>query len=718
MARKKKSEIKDINIHSDETKIFFGLILAILGIGTLISPFFDAQLFRFITEVFGFASIPLGLTLIYLSLRFLTKFERLASWKIQIGLLIFTVAFGDFLTFWIPDEDIQTMHDFSTIAGSAGALMHIQLASFMGKFLEFVLIIILFVVAVSLITDVKLSQIRDFLTNLFKGEDSEESILKEMERELSSDKEVNVNMVGNNSESKDIDVQDEEEEKKDPQITMKMNSHKAPDLSKETEKDDKPKYTNWVFPSLELLQEPQVVEQDQNIYKKNALIIKQTLKSFGVEGSVVEISVGPTVVQYALSISVGTRVAKVNNLAHDLALALAVQSSSIRIETPIPGTSYIGIETPNPMPNYVYAKDMINQLKKEKDKYQLPLLLGKDVSGKYIIGDLTKMPHLLVAGATGTGKSVGINSILLGMLMTKTPDEVRFILVDPKMVEMAPYNGIPHLLHNVITDMELVVSALQWATEEMTRRYMLFKQVGVRNVKEYNATMGFNSMQYIVIVIDEMADLMLQTGVDVETKIVRLAQMARATGIHLILATQRPSVNVITGLIKANIPARIAFSVATAIDSRVIIDQVGAETLIGNGDMLFKSPSLPKPLRIQGTYTDIKDLDKIIKHIKAQAGDIQYNDDVINTKVEIKGKVTGGGDNGADDEMFKDALDVVINAQKASSSLLQRKLRIGYNRAARLIDELEDAGAIGPSDGSNARKVLVTSPSQILGEQE
>ncbi|HEQ65290.1 MAG TPA: DNA translocase FtsK [bacterium] len=434
-----------------------------------------------------------------------------------------------------------------------------------------------------------------------------------------------------------------------------------------------------------------------------------------MRAKVKKITIGPTVAQYALSISTGTKVSKIRNLANDLALALAAPASTIRIEAPIPGTSLIGIEIPNPTPNFVFEKEMAAQLESVINKYELPLILGKSVSGDHIIKDLTELPHCLVAGATGTGKSVGINSILIGLLMTKTPDQLKLILVDPKMVEMSPYNGIPHLLTPVITDMELVVNALQWSIEEMLRRYRMLKQMGVRKLSEYNKKIGFDAMPYIVIVIDEMADLMLSTGIDVESKIVRLAQMSRAVGIHLVLATQRPSVDVITGLIKANVPGRISFSVATSIDSRVIIDQPGSEALIGKGDLLFKSPELPKPLRIQGAYTDIKDIEKVIDFIKAQVDeeDITYFDEVTEPAEEETSKEDSKFER---DELFEDALELVINAQKASASYLQRKLRIGYNRAARLIDELHEAGAVGPSEGSSPRKVTALSKSEIMNK--
>jgi S-DNA-T family DNA segregation ATPase FtsK/SpoIIIE len=415
-----------------------------------------------------------------------------------------------------------------------------------------------------------------------------------------------------------------------------------------------------------------------------------------------------------------SKVSRIKNLSNDLALALASQTSSVRIEAPIPGTSYVGVEIPNPTPNFVYTKDMITRLRREKDKFELPLILGKDITAKTCIRDLGKIPHLLVAGATGTGKSVAINSLLTGILMTKSPDEVKFIMIDPKMgVEMAIYNGIPHLLNPVITDPESVINALQWSIEEMMRRYRQLKQVRAKKLVEYNKKLGYMAMPYIVIVIDEMADLILTSGIDVETKIQRIAQMGRAVGIHLILATQKPTVNVITGLIKSNIPGRMAFAVATSMDSRVILDESGAETLLGNGDMLYKDQTTPKSLRIQGTYTSTEDSESIIRAIKEQVReeDIEYSEELSEA---IEKGVTEESPNGETerDPDFEKALAVVIATQKASSSYLQRKMRIGYNKAARLIDELYAAGAVGPQDGSKPRKVLVTSPDQISNPQE
>jgi S-DNA-T family DNA segregation ATPase FtsK/SpoIIIE len=390
----------------------------------------------------------------------------------------------------------------------------------------------------------------------------------------------------------------------------------------------------------------------------------------------------------------------------------------VRIEAPIPGTSYIGVEIPNPTPNYVYARDMIKKLKSEEDLYELPLILGKDITGRTVIKDLAKIPHLLIAGATGTGKSVGVNSIITGLLYTKTPDDIKLIMVDPKMVELSLYNGLPHLLNPVITDMELVSNALQWCIEEMNKRYRVLKQAHVKKITEYNQKMGYSAMPYILVIIDEMADLMLTVGADVESKIQKLAQMGRAVGIHLILATQRPSVEVITGLIKANVPGRIAFAVATAMESRIILDQTGAETLLGNGDLLYKDNTTPKSIRVQGTLTDTKDTESILSFIKDQVSEeeIEYSEELKTAMEEGPSSSINGEEIERDDE-FEDALNLVINANKASASYLQRKLRIGYNKAARIMDQLHKAGAIGPPEGSKARDVLVTSPEQILGDE-
>jgi len=359
---------------------------------------------------------------------------------------------------------------------------------------------------------------------------------------------------------------------------------------------------------------------------------------------------------------------------------------------------------------------MARKLLSEADRYELPLILGRDITGNPEIRDLVNMPHLLVAGMTRAGKSVGINSILGGLLLTKTPDELKLILVDPKIVEMEAYNGIPHLITPVINDMELVVNALEWTISEMMKRYRMMKQVLAKNIVQYNQKMGYPAMPYLIIVIDEMADLMLVAGPEVESKIQRIAQMGRAVGIHLILATQKPVVTVITGLIKSNISGRIAYAVPSAMDSRVILDQTGAENLLGNGDMLYKDQTMSKPIRIQGCFISTEDSMYIINQVKSQKMEEKEEGELDITK-PTAGKGLGGISDKREPE-FPQALDVVIAEGKASASLLQRRLNIGYNKAARLMEQLEAAGAIGKQDGVKPRDVLVSSASEILGNSE
>lgn len=731
MPRKKKK--KAITIESSETKILSGLILFILGLIVLISPFMQdySPLFDQITLALGYASLAWGTLIIYLSLALLTKKKKFFSVKQSVGLLFFSTCLNILLSFWLIEEQLNDTEALRGAGGQLGKALHLSLNGFVGSFIEIIIILIVLVISFSLITATPLQQIFEFLEDSVpEGKEKEGTGLKGFLKKLSSPELPDDVKIENGEEEKD-DIKVESEEEVQRRLDNILATDDSAEEEKQVEEDlvkrvpvpedteekepEGPKFTNWQFPEVEILQKPEIKEQDKEVYKDKAKVIEATLKNFGIDAKVVAVAIGPTVLRFSLSISVGVKVSRIKNLSNDLALALASQSSSVRIEAPIPGTSYVGIEIPNPTPNYVYAREMIKRLRKEEDKYELPLILGKDITAKTQIKDLAKIPHLLVAGATGTGKSVAINSLLTGLLMTKSPDEVKFIMIDPKMgVEMAIYNGIPHLLNPVITDSEAVINALQWTIDEMMRRYRQLKQLRVKKLTEYNKKVGYLAMPYIIVVIDEMADLMLTSGVDVETKIQRLAQMGRAVGIHLILATQKPTVNVITGLIKSNIPGRMAFAVATNMDSRVILDESGAETLLGNGDMLYKDQTTPKALRIQGTNTTTEDSEAVIAAIKAQLAEEEpsYSDDLTEAIEKGPQDDIKGGSRERDPE-FEKALAIVISNQKASASFLQRKMRIGYNKAARLIDQLHQAGAVGPQDGSKPRKVLITSPDQI-----
>ena len=441
--------------------------------------------------------------------------------------------------------------------------------------------------------------------------------------------------------------------------------------------------------------------------QERAELLESTLESFGVNAKVVNVIAGPSVTRYEVEPARGVKVSSITNLSDDLALSM--RARSIRIEAPIPGKAAVGIEIENEQREMVGIREIIESDEFQNHKSKLAFTVGRDIGGKAVVADIAKMPHMLIAGATGSGKSVCINSIIISLLYKAKPEEVKLIMVDPKMVELGNYNGIPHLMIPVVTDPTKASAALQWAVSEMTDRYKKFAKAGVRDIGAFNAKMKKERQKgeilpQIVIIIDEMADLMMVASSQVEDAVCRLAQLARAAGMHLILATQRPSVNVITGLIKANIPSRIAFMVSSQIDSRTIIDMAGAEKLVGNGDMLFKPQDLNKPKRIQGPFVSDEEVEKVIAYVKRQGGEAHYDESLTN-HLE---KGTAGGFEDDEDELLMDAIETVVDAGQASVSMLQRRFRIGYNRAARIIDALEARGIIGPADGSRPRQVLLS----------
>ncbi len=475
--------------------------------------------------------------------------------------------------------------------------------------------------------------------------------------------------------------------------------------------------TPWEFPPLDLLSSAVAdVQLDQEVLMEKAEAIRDKLAQFDIPVKMHDVHVGPTVIQYTLKPHEGVKLSKITALKNDLALALA--ASAIRIEAPIPGKALVGIEVPNDTRTLVMLRELfespsfIAEAKKSKSKLVIPL--GRDVSGYPWVADLAKMPHLLVAGATGSGKSVATNAMLMSFLYQNSPRDLKLILVDPKQVELTPYNGIPHLLTPVITEPDKAAIALRWVVAEMTRRYTVCADAGHRNIEDYNGDPNSpQRMPRIVVLIDELADLMMVAGKEVEASICRIAQMARAVGIHLIVATQRPSVDVITGLIKANIPARIAFTVASSIDSRTILDGGGAEDLLGQGDMLYVSGTMGKPVRIQGVFVSTEEVQKVTNRVKLTISrEPIYNDDITARKTAVI-KVTGvpqsrvGGGEIGDDALYQEALEIVRRTQKASATMLQRHLKVGYSRAARLVDMLEAAGVIGAAQGAKPREVFV-----------
>jgi S-DNA-T family DNA segregation ATPase FtsK/SpoIIIE len=461
----------------------------------------------------------------------------------------------------------------------------------------------------------------------------------------------------------------------------------------------------YTLPGSELLTAHAPVRAGAGMdHETNSQIIVSKLASFGIATQVVGISAGPVVTQYELEPDASVRVSKIEALADDLAMALSARS--IRIEAPIPGRSVVGIEIPNRDSNVVGLKRIFEEVEFADSSQGLTFALGRDVAGAARATDLTKMPHLLIAGATGSGKSVMVNALIASLLFRCRPDELRLILIDPKRVELSGYNGLPHLLVPVITEAEKASAALRWTVLEMENRYRLFAEAGARNIAAYNEGRvdANDRIPFIVVIIDELADLMMQDGRSTEEPIVRIAQKARATGIHLVLATQRPSVNVVTGLIKANIPSRIAFSMASQIDSRTVLDAPGAEDLIGRGDMLFQPSDAPKPIRLQGVFVSDQEIEGVVNHWRAQ-GLPDYQLQIVESAPSTGGGSAGTADDSDRDRLFDEAVAVIQEHDRASASLLQRRLRIGYARAARIVDQLEASGYIGAFDGSNARVV-------------
>ena len=471
----------------------------------------------------------------------------------------------------------------------------------------------------------------------------------------------------------------------------------------------------YVFPPLSLLKRSHSQEEEKRSeIEKNAQTLKETLKSFGITVSISNVSVGPSVTRYELQPEQGVKLAKIVSLSNDIKMRLA--AADIRIEAPIPGKSAVGIEVPNKNSQVVYLGDILSSPAFQENKMKLAFGVGKDIGGKVVVTDIAKMPHLLVAGATGAGKSVSINTLIMSILYRYSPEEVRMIMVDPKVVELQVYNGIPHLLIPVVTDPKKAAAALNWAVAEMTSRYKKFAAYGVRDLSGYNEKIrglteeerekeGLSVLPQILIIIDELADLMMVSASEVEDAIVRLTQLARACGMHLIIATQRPSVNVITGLIKANVPSRIAFSVSSGVDSRTIIDMNGAEKLLGKGDMLFFPQNLPKPIRVQGAFVSDEEVAKVTEFLKSQ-GEAEYNHSISKSLEKEAAEETGGSQSDRD-ELFAEAGSLVIETDKASIGFLQRKFRIGFNRAARIMDQLAAEHVVGEEEGTKARKVLM-----------
>lgn len=690
--------------------------------------------------IFGIGAVLLPMLLFLGGWKIIKTENVIESRTSLLGMIAMILSFISFLhIFYDPKIMFETAKSGNG-GGLLGAVFAWTLVNVAGEIGAFVVILMVFLISMLITFNYSLADLvqkiipRKSIEETGKEKNGEEKENSKNAKEKDIDN-ARINISGKNEKDKGVlnlffgkisgkkpkpefSIKPIEEDKTEDNIEN-MEKNKANEKSSDNEDDkgksvsasEKPKRKkmNWRIPSLELLDGIDGEPTSGDI-KANMNIIKRTLADFGIPVQMGEVNVGPTVTQYNLKPAVGIKLSRITSLQNDLALSLAARS--LRIEAPIPGKSWVGIEVPNHTVAMVRLKNMIGSNEFRRRKSNLSVVLGRDVAGAPILDNLARMPHLLIAGSTGSGKTVCINTLITGLLFQNSPEELKFIMVDPKRVELTSYNDIPHLLTPVITDPDKAINSLKWSISEMENRYDLLSHMGSRNVESYNAAVSakykqMDTLPYIIIVIDELADLMATHGREMEAAVVRLAQMARAVGIHLVLSTQRPSVEVITGLIKANITTRIAFQVASQIDSRTIIDVAGAEKLLGNGDMLYLSGDSNKPKRIQGVFVSEEEVKKVSDFLKNQREEENdYNEEIIeNKKTALE---LSFDENGIiDDNLYYDAVEVVKNAGKASASLLQRRLRVGYARAARLLDLMEEQDVIGPADGAKPREVYV-----------
>ncbi len=711
MARKKKKLKKDdedeknkkgSRVSPETQNSIFAVVtfaLAVLAVLSFVGKGGQAgdqfSYFSHILFGWGFFIIPIAFLLLGISfLKFYSRETRLPS---LAGIGIFVLAI--LAIFFIVGSD-QVLQDRISQGGYLGVLFGYPLLNFFGFTSSIIILLVMIFISFLVSMDIPLHHL------IFKDEDEEaEEDLKEDELVIkhagNGVKPVfearTIKMEKPSSATVPADRQEATEEEDEPEFNIKVSSRK------------------WKLPPLDLLKGDSDIPKAGDV-AASAAVIKRTLSNFGIDVEMGEINVGPTVTQYTLRPAVGVKLSKITSLNSDLALSLA--SHPIRIEAPIPGKSLVGIEVPNRKAALVGLKNLLEAEEYKDSPHYFPLALGRDVAGYPALAPLEKMPHLLLAGSTGSGKSVAINSIILSLLYKHSPDILKFIMIDPKRVELSLYNGIPHLITPVIVDNKKAINALRWLVKEMERRYEVISKTHSRDIFSYNAkqlSKKDSLMPFIVLIIDELADLMAAYGRDLEGSIIRLAQMSRAVGIHLIVSTQRPSVEVITGLIKANITSRVAFQVASQIDSRTILDMSGAEKLLGSGDMLYLAGDTGKPRRLQGPFVSEKEVKGVVKFLKDQ----EYEAEEEETGATLEESLAQSIENGpivdtsandfseTDEPLFGEARGVVIQAKKASASLLQRRLRIGYARAARLLDLLEEKGIVGPADGAKPREVLI-----------
>ncbi len=646
-----------------------------------------------------------------------------------------TKTVGEAKAFFASTANYYYTSAFAAGAGGiVGGLLSDLFETLLGKIGSFIVLVLLAVSLLVLTTERSAIEFAKRLFSLAKKliakakEPKKAKTVKKARKETKPEKKAyNILLPEETADAKPVDLSEDIETGQmafadtmpEPYAAVEPKSRKPEKVLPETTESileeiqtvEKNKKSVYEFPPINLLKENKygVHKTSKAVIEDNARKLEQTLESFGVKASVVDISVGPSVTRYELQPETGVKVSKIVNLSDDIALNLS--ANGIRIEAPIPGKPAVGIEVPNRETSAVLLREVLETHSFKKFPSKVAFALGKDISGQVVVTDIAKMPHLLIAGATGSGKSVCINTLIMSILYKSSPDDVKLLMIDPKVVELSIFNGIPHLMIPVVTEPRKAAGALNWAVQEMSDRYKLFAAANVRDIRGYNQmirdTGEGKKMPQIVIIVDELADLMMASANEVEDAICRLAQMARAAGIHLIIATQRPSVDVITGLIKANIPSRIAFSVSSGTDSRTIIDGVGAEKLLGKGDMLFYPVGLQKPVRLQGAFVSDKEVEQVVGFLKKNA-EAAYNQEIMEQLNKTADSDGSMGDSSDYDALFNDALELVVDKQKASASMIQRRFRVGYNRAARIVDQLYDAGFVGDEEGSKPRNVLIS----------
>lgn len=719
MAKKKKqtrTRKKKVEVTPKERSAFWPLagaiLMFILALFLLLGGFgtggpLPVNLFKGAYAALGWAAYLTPVALVYYGIYKFQSEDRKIPFAQFMSMLVFiaTAASWAHVGFVTKDEAGTFIGGHGGMIGRVvGGVVLSALDKIPAAVLFFVLTGLLFMLTFGISPKVLLK-----VFDLFKGPDHDDTDLEELKDRAVAQSSFKLN------EGVPVEHHGMTAERQPSKSSTLRNSAQKMTIIESHEALTTAKDPNWEYPSVKLLDQ-RVDKANAGDVEGSAEMIKETFANFGIDVEMEGATVGPTVTQYTLRPPANVKLTKITALENNLALNLAAHS--LRMEAPIPGKRAVGIEVPNIKPAIVRVSSLVQSPEWGRSKNPLSFVIGKDINGEPIIADLADMPHILIAGQTKSGKSVMINTLITSLLYRNSPSDLKLIMVDPKVVELAPYNDIPHLLTPVISDPEKCISALKWAVAEMERRYRALADEGKRNIEEYNNLKKEEGMPYIVIVIDELADLMMMAARDVEALIVRIAQKARAVGLHLVLATQRPSVDVITGLIKANVPARIAFAVASQIDSRTIIDQMGAEKLLGKGDMLFSTTDMPRPKRVQGAFISTEETQKVTDFLRMQRPP-QYDDDIISQPVKIgngKGGVVqdyGGQD--ADDDMFHDAVRAVIEGKKASTSLLQRRLRIGYGRAARLIETMEEQGIISHADGNRPREVLVASLDEVFG---